>query len=168
MASVEAKSIEEICSATWEPLYRFIYYKVQNREEAEDITQETYVKAYAYLQSGKVAPNKYITFLKTIAQNLLRDGWRKKKRRGTAVRIEAIDPTCYAAEDHAEASADRQVLEDALSGLPQEQRTVIELRIIKGFSVAETAEIMGKQEVNIRVMQYRALRRLAAVLQIER
>lgn len=37
-------AIEKICLDTWEPLYRFIYYKVQNREEAEDITQETYIR----------------------------------------------------------------------------------------------------------------------------
>ena len=40
-AKGDHKSIEQICLTTWEPLYRFIYYKVQNREEAEDITQET-------------------------------------------------------------------------------------------------------------------------------
>ncbi|WP_243120828.1 hypothetical protein [Pelotomaculum sp. FP] len=43
------RSIEQICLATWEPLYRFIYFKVQNREEAEDITQETYVKTHLRL-----------------------------------------------------------------------------------------------------------------------
>jgi len=41
----DLKSIEDICSLTWETVYRFVYYKVQNRQEAEDITQETYVKA---------------------------------------------------------------------------------------------------------------------------
>lgn len=35
----DLKAIENICVVTWEPLYRFIYYKVQNREEAEDITR---------------------------------------------------------------------------------------------------------------------------------
>jgi RNA polymerase sigma-70 factor, ECF subfamily len=44
--------IEDICTDTWEPVYRFIYYKVQNREEAEDTTQETYVKAIASLGDG--------------------------------------------------------------------------------------------------------------------
>lgn len=37
----DLKSIEEICSETWKPLYRFIYWRVQNREEAEEIVQET-------------------------------------------------------------------------------------------------------------------------------
>lgn len=42
---IDDKAIKEICSSTWEYLYRFIYYKVQNRQETGDITQETYVKA---------------------------------------------------------------------------------------------------------------------------
>ena len=53
----DLKAIENICVVTWEPLYRFIYYKVQNREEAEDITQETYVKTLTYLQKNN-APQK--------------------------------------------------------------------------------------------------------------
>ena len=40
----DKKSIEEICSQTWESLYRYVYFRVQNRQEAEDITQEAYVK----------------------------------------------------------------------------------------------------------------------------
>ncbi|WP_099159121.1 RNA polymerase sigma factor [Virgibacillus ndiopensis] len=157
-------SIEEICNTTWEPIYRFIYYKVQNREEAEDITQETYIKAMSHLQSGKVNPSKYIGFLKTVALNVLRDLWRKKKRRGTAVNIELINQMDDTAEDPAEMSAQRHLIENALSKLNKEQRTVIELRILKGYSVAETARLMNKKEVTIRVMQHRALQMLADIL----
>ncbi|WP_245599871.1 RNA polymerase sigma factor [Paenibacillus harenae] len=164
MTSADTKSIEEICSETWEALYRFVYYKVQNREEAEDITQETYAKAYSYLQKGKIAPNKYSAFLKTVAQNVLRDLWRKKKRRGTAVDLDAINPKDYAMDDPAESSAQRHVIESALTQLTMEQRTVIELRIIKGYSVADTAKLMNKQETAVRVMQHRALQLLAAIM----
>lgn len=158
------KSVEEICSATWEPLYRFIYYKVQNREEAEDITQETYVRAISYLQGGRIKPDKYIGFLRTVALNVLRDLWRKNKRRGPNVNIESINPKENAVEDHTETIAQRQFIEKALLQLNKEQQTVIELRIIKGYSVAETANLMNKNEVAIRVTQHRALKILATIL----
>ena len=58
-------------SATWEPLYRFIYYKVQNREEAEDITQETYVKTLTYIQEYKMAEGNLPGFMRTVALNIL-------------------------------------------------------------------------------------------------
>jgi RNA polymerase sigma-70 factor (ECF subfamily) len=164
MAAAEPGSIEELCSKTWKPLYLFIYFKVQNRQEAEDITQETYVKAMSHLLSGKVAPNKYIAFLKTVAHNLLRDGWRRKQRRGTTVDIDAIHPQDYATEGPDESSIQRQTLEDALMRLNLEQRTVIELRIIQGYSVAETARFMNVTEEAVRVKQHRALRKLADLL----
>lgn len=72
-------TIEEICSLTWKAVYRFIYFKVQNRQEAEDITQEAYVKALSYLKRNNVEVEKHISFLKTTALNILRDRWRKKK-----------------------------------------------------------------------------------------
>lgn len=163
----DLKSIEDICSATWEPLYRFIYFKVQNREEAEDITQETYVKAFSYMQKGSIEPEKYINFLKTVALNVLRDRWRKNKRletRESLNNFETIDLEKSTMEDLAETSVRRALIENALKMLGEEQQTVIELRIIKGYSTAETARIMNKKEGAVRVMQYRALKALAAIL----
>ncbi|MCM3763854.1 RNA polymerase sigma factor [Neobacillus niacini] len=61
------KSVEEICEATWKSVYKFIYYKVQNREEAEDITQETYVKAMANIPGEAYSPKNIELFLKTVA-----------------------------------------------------------------------------------------------------
>lgn len=161
----DLKSIEEICFATWEPLYRFIYFKVQNREEAEDITQETYVKALSHIQKGSIEPEKYICFLKTIAMNILRDRWRKNKRRGMRVGYEEfLNQENTATEDLSEASIQNELIENALKKLNEEQRMVIELRIIKGYSASETAKLMNKKEGTIRVIQYRALQALAAIL----
>lgn len=158
------KGAEELFTSTWEPLYRFIYFKVQNREEAEDVTQETYVKALAYLEKHNTQIDKHIGFLKTVALNVLRDRWRKNKRQGVNVNIDLINPKEQALEDPTENSAQRMFIEEALNKLKEEQRMVIELRIIKGYSVAETAELMNKKEVTIRVMQYRALQALSKIL----
>jgi len=85
-------SIEQVCLKTWEPLYRYIYFKVQNREEAEDITQETFVRALSYWKKEKLDLDKWPGFLKTIALNILRDRWRQKKRRGIALDFEKVNP----------------------------------------------------------------------------
>jgi RNA polymerase sigma-70 factor (ECF subfamily) len=160
----DLKAIEEICSSTWGPLYRFIYFKVQNREEAEDIAQETYVRALSHIRKGGCKIDKYIGFLKTVSLNILRDRWRKSKRWGAKVGFETLNPGETAIEDHAESSAQRALIENALNSLSEEQRTVVELRIIKGYSVAETASLMNKKEGTIRVIQYRALKELASIL----
>lgn len=161
----DLQSVEDICSATWKSIYRFIYYKVQNREEAEDITQETYVKALSHIAGADVAPEKYIGFLKTVSLNILRDKWRKRKRREQNVSFDAVSPEDLSSEDHAEASAQRELIRNAINALNEEQRTVVELRIMKGYSAAETARIMNKKEGTVRVIQYRALQALAAILE---
>ena len=158
------ESIEKLCSSTWEPLYRYVYYKVQNREEAEDITQETYVKALSYIQKNNITEEIHIGFLKVVALNIIRDRWRRTKRLGTEIDFELLHPKEVAVEDPADMSAERMLIENALNELNDEQRMVVELRILKCYSVAETARIIGKKENTIRVIQYRALKNLANIL----
>jgi RNA polymerase sigma-70 factor (ECF subfamily) len=157
-------AIEQICLATWEPLYHFIYYKVQNREEAEDITQETYVKTLTYLQKQNTPPDNFLAYMKTVAFNVLRDRWRQKKRRGITVNIDEINLEDMAGQDPHKAVAQRLQLENAMKKLSAEQRAIIDLRIIKGHSVAETAKIVGKTEAAVRSSQYRALQALSRLL----
>jgi RNA polymerase sigma-70 factor (ECF subfamily) len=158
------KDIKKLCSDTWEQLYRFVYYKVQNREEAEDITQETYIKAISYIQKNNVNIDKYVSFLKTVSLNVLRDRWRKSKRMGQSVNFDDINSFESAVEDHSQILAQREIVENALSRLNEEQRSIIELRILKGYSVADTAKKTGKTESNVRVLQHRALQILASLL----
>lgn len=156
--------IETICNRTWKELYGFIYYKVQNHEEAEDITQETYVKAIAYLDKNKDQIIHYGSYLKAIAINIIRDQWRRKSRRCDRINIEEVSPEKLREEDFVDEVNDKSVIEAALKQLSPEQQKVITLRIIKGYSAGETARMMGRKEGTIRVMQYRALQRLAELL----
>ncbi|KYH28218.1 MULTISPECIES: RNA polymerase sigma factor [Clostridium] len=160
----DKKSIEEFCNATWQPLYRYIYYKVQNKEEAEDIIQETYIKAISYMQKNHINMNKCMAFLKTVALNVLRDRWRKNKRKGKVINLDEVTLKEDRIEDSTENMIQREIIENALGLLNDEQRTVIELRILKGYSVADTAKAMNKKEGTVRVLQYRALQNLRKVL----
>ena len=157
-------AIEKICLDTWEPLYRFIYYKVQNREEAEDITQETYVKTLKYFHKDIFPQENFLGFLKTVSLNVIRDRWRQKQRRGVSVNLQEINPQEVASDDKQSDIAQRLVLKNALAKLSEEQRIIIDLRIIRGYSVAETAKLVGKTESAVRTAQYRALKTLAQIL----
>lgn len=163
----DKKEIEQLCSNTWEPLYRYVYFKVQNREEAEDITQETYIKAITYMKKNNIKIDKIIGFLKAVSLNILRDKWRKSKRQGHPINIDDINLVEAAVEDSTEIIGEREIIENALRLLSDEQRLVIELRIIKGYSVADTAKKMDKTEGNIRVLQYRGLQRLSKLFKNE-
>ncbi len=158
-------SIEYICSTTWEPLYRFIYYRVQNREEAEDITQESYVRALNHMRVHKAIQENFVGFIKTVALNILRDRWRHKKRWGTPISVESVNPSETAGPDHQVIVTQRLYIENSLAKLSETHRRVIELRIIKGYSVAETAKIIEKTESAVRTSQYRALQALAEIME---
>ena len=159
----EKDSIGEMCSSTWKTIYKFIYFKVQNREEAEDITQETYIKALSYMQKSNMKIDNHIGFLKTVSLNVLRDRWRKGQRLGTNIDIENLNSIELSLGDTTEAFANQELIKSALKVLKEDYRTVIELRIIKGYSLSETAKIMNKKEANISVLQYRALQSLSKI-----
>ncbi len=160
-----SEMIEKLCADTWRELYSFIYYKVQNREEAEDITQETYVKAISFLNRNDVNILECRKYLKFIAMNVIRDQWRAKKRQSSSVNIEDVNPEEMALEDFTDSLTEKNRIEEAMSCLTREQQTVIELRIIKGYTVAETARLMQKKEGAVRVLQLRAVKALARILE---
>ncbi|MFT4147130.1 MAG: sigma-70 family RNA polymerase sigma factor [Mobilitalea sp.] len=164
MEAQDNEFIEVICKEHWKDLYRFIYYKVQNREEAEDITQETFAKAIAYSSKNEVNIRNYNNYLKTIAVNLIRDQWRSKARKGKSYALDEVNPNQLAAEDFTDNLAEREELKLALSQLTREQQIVIELRIMKGYSLSDTAKQMKKREGAIRVLQYRAIKALSRIL----
>jgi RNA polymerase sigma-70 factor (ECF subfamily) len=160
---IQEEWIDQLCRNTWNDIYRFIYYKVQNREEAQDITQETYAKMISYL-GKKVEILDYDKYLKTVAMNLIRDKWRNKKRQGISISYDEAAPEEMAAEDFSNGISDKAYIEAAMGRLTEEQSTVIDLRIIKGYSCAETAKLMNKKEGTVRVLQYRALKALSVYI----
>lgn len=156
---------EEICRSTWKELYRYIYYRVQNREEAEDITQETYARIFHYLKNNGTLVLDYKSYLRTVAMNIIRDQWRRNKGRGQSVNLEEVDPVFLSAGDFTGEVEDRTVIEKAIRKLSKDQQTVIRLRILEGLSAQETASRMSRREGTIRVLQYRAIKALTKLLE---
>lgn len=96
--------------------------------------------------------------------NIIKDRWRQNKSRGTNIDIASIAPIENAVEDLSDITNEQLLIKSSLEQLNEDQGKVIELRILKGFSVSETANLLGKSEGNIRVLQYRALKNLATIM----
>lgn len=88
-----------------------------------------------------------------------------KKRRGSKVNLEDVNPEELSIEDFTDTLSVKNQIEEAMTKLTKEQQLVIELRVIKGFSIAETAKDDAKSDGAIRVLQYRALKALAKRLE---
>jgi RNA polymerase sigma-70 factor, ECF subfamily len=155
-ASGDRKALEQLCALTWRQLYQFVYHKVQNRQEAEDVTQEAYSRTLRARPAG-YSGGKFMVYLQTAALNVIRDGWRRAQTRSRAEVL--LDPN-VSAPDAAESVVDRELITAALERLSRDYRQVLMLRIMQGLSTAETAERMGRTEAAIRTLQYRALQAL--------
>ena len=148
----------------WLQLYRYVYARVRNREEAEDLTQEAYSRALAggrteeARQAGE-PPSPW--YLQTVALNLIRDRWRRHRARGVEVPLEE---TLLQRPDDTEGTVFRTWVRGLMAQLPEEQRTVLELRLVAGHSRAETAHRMGKSEDAVRGLQYRAVQTMRRLM----
>ncbi len=160
----EQEFIEAICKENWEKLYRYIYYRVQNKEEAEDITQETFVKALLYNTQFQGYIQNPIGYLRTVALNIIRDRWRRQKIRGRTINIDDIHSQPVADEDFTSIVEERYQINEAMAKLTDDQRDVLEYRILKGYSVKETSKRMNKKESTVRVLQYRGIKAMEKLM----
>lgn len=142
-------------------IYRFIFVHVRDQQLAEDLTADTFTSAWKHIDTFEARHPR--AWLYTIARNRITDHWRKKQ----TVPIEE------AAEIESEAALPDEVLDSkiqakrtikAVMRLPQDMKSVIVLRFMQGYSVRQTAEALNLTESNVRVVQYRALKKLKKVL----
>ena len=145
-------------------IYRFIYARVGNHPDAEDLTAQVFVRAVEQLDTGR-EPGQIAAWLYRVAHNATADHWRAFYRLplvGTdhvAPGWEPVDESGRPKLEPDERAAVR--VQALLRRLPDQYRRVLELRFLERLSVAETARAMGVSNGNARVLQYRALRRAA-------
>jgi len=143
-------------------LYNFLLGKLAHKETAEDLLQIVFLKAWTNLSKYEPRANaKFSTWLFQIANFTLIDHWRTRKQ---TVEITVVENLVQFAQDpkHYEEYA---YLWQALATLPLPYQTVLDLRFKQDLSVEETAIIMKKSRVSVRVLQHRALRALRSKIE---
>ncbi|MBB5871467.1 RNA polymerase sigma-70 factor (ECF subfamily) [Allocatelliglobosispora scoriae] len=151
-------------------VFRFIYFRVGNRPLAEDLTSDTFLRALKRIGSFTWQGRDLGAWLVTIARNLVADHFKSGRYRLEVTTGDVLDAD---REDRGpEGSPEAAVVDHitnvalltAVKQLNPEQQECIVLRFLQGFSVAETAQAMGKNEGAIKALQYRAVRALARLL----
>jgi RNA polymerase sigma factor (sigma-70 family) len=130
-------------------VYRFILHNLRDEELARDIVQDAFEKMW--LNVAGINPEKSKSYLFTTVYNTMLTRIRRDKKQG---RWEEID-----LEDHSHSrnySDLKQILREALSRLPEIQRTVVLLRDYEGYSYEEIGEITNLNESQVKVYIYRA------------
>jgi RNA polymerase sigma-70 factor, ECF subfamily len=143
-------------------VYRHVYSKVSNQADAEDITQEAFVKAWKAIHKYRKTESPFIAWLITIARNLIADHYKKRTDHVNLDDVVEKSPAQPLSDPErlAEAGFNRDLVKQAVLKLEGDKQKVIMMRFIDGFSYEEIAQAMNKSEGAIRVIQYRALNEL--------
>lgn len=129
-------------------LYTYISYSIHNADTADDIFQETFVKAIMTLKQGRYKESgKFYPWLTRIAHNLIIDQFRAEKNNGSLLNDEPALSLCKHEEtgedgDH----IDEQVFEEIchlVDYLPESQKEIVQMRIYQNLSFKEIAQIKG-------------------------
>jgi RNA polymerase sigma-70 factor (ECF subfamily) len=145
-------------------IYRFIYARVGNHPDAEDLTAQVFVRAVEQLDTDR-EPGQMAAWLYRVAHNATADYWRAFYRL-PVIGVDHVAPGWEPADEGAKPPVepdDRGAVrvQALLRRLPDQYRRVLELRFLERLTVAETARAMGITNGNARVLQYRALRKAA-------
>lgn len=148
-----------------EYVFRFLMYYLGNRQEAEDIAQETFIKAFGrWEQFDKRSGVR--TWLVAIARNLAVDRVRKNQR-GKLLQVlfrrEATE-SAPLPEEFLSHDETRRELYVAIQGLKPDYRAVVILKGIQEYSNLEVAAILGWSESKVKVTFHRAVKSLGATL----
>jgi len=164
----EPEAFGQLYEEHFDRIYRYVILRVRNQADAEDITQQVFLKALENIGSYRWRGMPFASWLFRIAHNLVVDHWKKKNRQKVeAVAPEEIDEMAASPDDPAtlaELKFDVKQLATACEQLSDGQREIISLRFAGGLSVAESAKVMGKSEGAVKVLQHAALVRLRRIL----
>lgn len=164
----DRQALEDLCRREWRPVYALVYHAVRDRAEAEDLTQEVFLRALRSLGHYRATGAPFHAFLAAVARNLLRDRWRRDGRNPVELDcVEELQAGGGDPEASALAAAERARLRDALACLPPDYQAVLRLRVVEGRPTAEVAALLGRGPNAVRQLQHRALVALRARLREE-
>ncbi len=163
----DAQAFGELYERYLNAIYRYVYYRVGEVADAEDLTELVFLKAWEALDKYEVRDVPFSAWLYRIAHNVIVDRHRTHKDNVALDALPLRDETA-GPEDQFDALEDIESLSRALSQLLPDYQQVLTLRFISGLSHAETGRVLKRSEEAVRVLQHRALSALRKLLGKER
>jgi RNA polymerase sigma-70 factor (ECF subfamily) len=157
-----AQAFSELYAQTHLPVYRYVYGLVAgHREEAEDVTAETFLRAWDHRASFDGERGAALNWLLGIARHLVIDGYRHDPASGQAPLDEAsLAAPGATVEEQVFLNSEERTLMTALERLPVDQRELIVLRYLLGWRVKDMAAYLELKENTVSVRLQRTLARL--------
>jgi RNA polymerase sigma-70 factor (ECF subfamily) len=139
-------------------IYSYLYYRVGNRQDAEDLTARVFVQALTHLPEFDAQGGSFSGWLFTIAHNLAANWFRDRARRPSAP-LEDVDEPEEPSDAYRQV-VDNETIRTMLAGLPAERQHLLLLRYVQDLSHAEIARLLGRSEGAVRVLLHRTLQAL--------
>jgi RNA polymerase sigma-70 factor (ECF subfamily) len=162
----DAAAFSEVYERYAGTIFGFVLIRTRDRTLTEEITSETFLRAFRRLESLTYRGVSVRAWLMTIARNLILDDAKSARRRYETFLPEHYDAVSSAADPAAEACGRAEAAEvrQCLAYLTDDQRECLRLRFFESLPVHEVAKIMKRNEPAVRGLQMRAVRRLGALL----
>lgn len=160
----QKQAISDLYRLYVDAVYKFIFYRTGSREEAEDLTSETFIKMIKSIKNFSF-DSKFKTWLLGIAKHTILDYFRKHYKTKTLPIEDYLNLDLGNLEIIFNEEIDKETIKNdkkvakVLSRLPENYRDVLELRFLRGYSIKETAAELNKSISNVKVMQYRAIQK---------
>jgi RNA polymerase sigma-70 factor (ECF subfamily) len=154
---LDPQAINAIYDRYFPEVYRFVCYRLNDENTAEDIASDVFVRLLEASQSGRGPRTNLKAWLLSTASHIVVDHLRKSYRRPEAELPENIpDGIPEPAQDYEKKERERRI-KTAVDTLTEEQQFVIALRFNQGYSLEETANLMRKNVNSVKQLQFRAL-----------
>ena len=150
-----------LISLSYTKIYRYIYYRVNQKEDAEDLTNDVFVRM---LESLDKQQGSFLPWLYQIAKNRIVDYYRKQDVRSNTSDVGETIEYFESGGEPIDKMFVREELKKGINQLTEDQQEVIILRFIEGFQANEVAEQLGKSPTAVRQLQYRALNQLRKMI----
>jgi RNA polymerase sigma-70 factor (ECF subfamily) len=161
----EAEAVAELYRRHLGEIYRYCLFRIGDEAAAEDLTEEVFLNMLQGLPRYTDRGIPFVAWLYRIARARVVDYQRQRARRPTELLADSLADAAPGPEAQAVSSAEVRELKRAMARLSDPYQMVLQLRFIEGCGLEETARRMGKTMGAAKVLQHRALRKLAELME---
>jgi RNA polymerase sigma-70 factor (ECF subfamily) len=153
----DREAFGELYQRYFDPIFRYLCVRVDRAEDAEDLAETVFLRAYRSLHRYRERGWPLSAFLYQVARNALVDHYRKRPRESDLAEADSLSTPARALDDEMERAERLREMRRALGSLPPDYQEVIRLRVLLSLPTETTAQWMERSPGAVRVLLYRAL-----------
>lgn len=159
--ALDSQALAQIHDAYYRPIFRYVAFRVDDHQVAEDLTSEVFTRLLTALHRRQLPRRTLEGWLFGVAARVVSDHYRKHYRTRQVGLDESLASTEASPAEVVDIMMIRETLKRAMATLTEDQQHVIALRFGQEMPIREVAQIMGKSEGAVKQLQVRALAMLA-------